>query len=455
MTKEQLWQAVLGELELKMTKANFTTWFKNSSIVEYSDEEVVIGVPNTFTQDWLEKKYGRAIVSAIGSVTERQSVKIVYVIDSARGIPRKDKETATAAVVKNLSRKELDSATSGGLNPKYKFETFIVGKTNDVAHAASLKVASELGTKYNPLFIYGGVGLGKTHLLQAVGHQVLQNDSSAKVFYLNAEKFTNDFVRSIREGVIDRFRKFYREVDLLLVDDIQFIAGKESTQEEFFHTFNTLHQLNKQIVISSDRPPQSIPALEERLRSRFVWGMIADISSPDFETRVAILESKLREKEFKLEQEIIHYVADQIQSNVRELEGALNKIIAFWEVSNRPITEEVAKNVLESLSLSLNRGSVTIRELIDGIAAFYEITVENLISACRKKELVIPRQVAMYLLREELDISYPTIGHELGGRDHTTAMHAYQKISREVAKNSKLKQEVDLIKQRLYQNSKA
>jgi chromosomal replication initiator protein len=332
------------------------------------------------------------------------------------------------------------------------FDTFVVGKGNELAHAAAKAVAERPGAVYNPLFIYGGVGLGKTHLMQAVGHDVLARDPHKKVVYVSSEKFTNEFIQAVSHGGGEKFKNFYRGVDLLLIDDIQFLAGKEGTQEEFFHTFNALHQANKQIIVTSDRPPKSIAALEARLVSRFEWGMIADIAQPDMETRVAILEAKCREKNISLSVDILQYIAGAVQSNVRELEGALNRLMAFAQLNRTEPTLETTKELLKNIAPGSKRGGLTPKQLIAGVAQYFDIQLEDLLGTSRKKELVEPRQIAMYLLREELHASFPSIGHELGGRDHTTAMHACTKISALLNEDEKVKQDIVLIKQRVFGN---
>lgn len=337
-----------------------------------------------------------------------------------------------------------------GLNAKYTFENFIVGKENELAQAACLAVAAKLGQVYNPLFLYGGAGLGKTHLIQAIGHQIIKESGhKKKVLYATCESFTNEFITSVRTGKANEFKNTYRLVDLLMVDDVQFLAGKEGTQEEFFHTFNALHQNNKQIVICSDRPPKAIAGLENRLLSRFEWGMIADINPPGLETRMAILESNCKKKNFHLKQEVVEYIATNIQNNIRELEGALNRIIAYHQLNNIEPDLESAKRLLSSLATSPRQSSITIKQLINLVANFFEINIEDLTGQSRKKELVVPRQIVMYLMREEMKSSFPNIGQELGGRDHTTAIHACLKIANEIKTNEKIRKDVELIRQKL------
>ncbi|MFA6525124.1 MAG: chromosomal replication initiator protein DnaA [Patescibacteria group bacterium] len=455
MTKEQLWQAVLGELELSLSKANFTTWFNNTFVSEFEDNVVVIAVPNTFTKTWFENKYHETIVQALQNVTDNEVKEVTYKVEFSKN-PKSNmvaKTQAAEADRKVDSLKKKDSAeTNNGLNPLYTFENFVVGKGNDLAKAACIATAEKPGIIYNPLFIYGGVGLGKTHLLQAVGHRTMEVYNNKKVVYVTCESFTNDFIQAVSNGRTEKFKDFYRSVDVLLIDDIQFLATKERTQEEFFHTFNALHQARKQIVISSDRPPKAIPALEKRLISRFEWGMIADISSPDLETRTAILETKCREKGYELSNEILSSIASSVHNNVRELEGALNRIIAHHQLNNSVPTLESTKEVLSALANTPRKGALTPKQVISTVAEFYEISIKDLTGESRKKELVVPRQISMFLMREEIKTSYPSIGQEVGGRDHTTAMHAYMKITKEVEENEKIKQEIDLILQRLYNN---
>ncbi|MFA6537562.1 MAG: chromosomal replication initiator protein DnaA, partial [Patescibacteria group bacterium] len=338
-----------------------------------------------------------------------------------------------------------------GLNPKYLFENFIVGKANELAHAASIAVAERPGQAYNPLFIYGGAGLGKTHLIQAVGNSIQKKDPRKKIVYVTCEQFTNDFISCIGSGRADKFNNSYRTADVLLIDDVQFLTGKEGTQEAFFHTFNDLHQNDKQIVLTSDRPPKAIATLEERLLSRFEWGMIADISHPDIETRIAILEAKCHEKSFNLGRDIIQYITLNIQNNIRELEGALNKVIAHHQLHKVVLTLENVKKILFSISDSGKKsGALTPKQLIELTSAFYDLRIEDIMGQSREKRLAFPRQIVMYLLREELQCSYPTIGHELGGRDHTTAMHAYDKISKLLEVDEKIRQEITVLKQKIY-----
>jgi len=449
MNNEQLWQAILGEIELSLSRANFTTWFKNTFISSYENGKAIVCVPNTFTKAWLEKKYHKEIALAFKNIGEENIKEIIYKVEAKKTGPIND----LLKKIKIRKDDDLDKpipTNRFGLNSRYTFDSFIVGKNNELAHAASQAVAANPGHAYNPLFIYGGVGLGKTHLMQAIGHELSKRID--KILYVSCEKFTNDYIHAVRNGQAKDFKDRYRNVDLLLIDDIHFMGGKDGTQEEFFHTFNELHQTDKQIVISSDRPPKAIPALEKRLLSRFEWGMIADISSPDLETRIAILEAKCKEKNYKLEKDILAYIANNIQSNIRELEGALNRLIAYYEFNNSLPTIETTKNVLAGIISNFQSRSTTPKVIIEAVSKFFDINIKDLTGESRKKELVVPRQIVMYLMRKEINSSYPAIGQELGGRDHTTAMHAFNKIAKEIDENERLKQDINSIKQHLFNN---
>ncbi len=467
--KKQLWDAVLGALEVSISKANFTTWFRNTNILENQNGEVVIGVPNAFTKEWMENKYHKEISQAITSITRQPVRRISFIIGkaaqaTASQMPQQENLSihtntpnltpATVLreeieqIVAKESRDTLDPATN--LNPKYTFESYIVGSNNELAAAACRAVAVNPGGAYNPLFIYGGVGLGKTHLMQSIGNEVLKRSPNKKIQYVTCEKFTNEMVEALGRHKMEQFKNIYRDVDVLILDDVQFLSGKEKTQEEFFHTFNALYESNKQIVLSSDRPPKAIQTLEERLRSRFEGGMIADISSPDLETRMAILREKAKLFGMNLSDDIVSYIASNIQNNIRELEGALKRVIASAELSNREPTLESTKEILASIIQTPKKRALLPRQVLEAVASFYDLSLEDLKGKSRKKETVVPRQIVMYLLREEVKSSYPTIGRELGGRDHTTAMHACQKIESQVQKDESLSQEIELIRQKLY-----
>ena len=467
MTTNELWQAALGELELKLSKANFTTWFKNTFIASYDGGAMTVAVPNTFTKTWLEKKYHKDILSSLHTITGGGIRSIVYQVETrvpgeaqtiTIGQPAQQANAAASQAFAdeqafNRPSEPFNQNANQGdilINPKYTFQSFVVGKHNELAHAASQAVASAPGTSYNPLFIYGGVGLGKTHLLQAIGNEILKKLQNARILYVSCERFTNEFIDSVRNGRGSEFKDRYRNVDVLLIDDIQFITSKERTQEEFFHTFNALHQRNKQIVISSDRPPKAIPALENRLLSRFESGMMADVGAPDVETRLAILESKCAEKSYPLDREILYYLANSIQSNIRELEGALTKVIAYHQFKNIEPSIETIAPILTSYQPTQIKKNVTPRQLIQTVAAYYDLAIDDLLGKSREKRLAFPRQIIMFLMREEMRSSYPAIGAELGGRDHTTAMHAHGKIRSVLVADETLQRDLELIKQRLF-----
>ena len=456
MTTHELWQAALGELELSLSKANYTTWFRNTFISAFEEGRIVVSVPNTFTKAWLEKKYHVAILKALQNVAKEGVREVHYKVELKPAVPQDigtpigAPATSTPAASAQAEEETNEGTKDFSLNPRYTFENFIVGKTNELAHAAALAVTEKPG-RYNPLFVYGGVGLGKTHLLQAIGHKMIEMNPRTKVLYVTCERFTNEFIHAVRNGRGKEFKDTYRSLDLLLIDDIQFITGKEGTQEEFFHTFNTLHQSNKQIVLSSDRPPKAIQGIEQRLVSRFEWGMMVDISAPDLETRVAILESKCKEKHYELSREILSYVASSVQSNVRELEGTLNKIIAYHQFKNIKASMESIRELVSSInSAAGSKKNLTPKDLLDTVAGYYDIPLPDLLGKCREKRLSFPRQIIMYLMREELNSSYPAIGKIIGGRDHTTAIHAYTKIAADLQEDEKLRHDLTLIRQRLY-----
>lgn len=460
MTNEELWQATLGEIELSISKANFITWFKNTTILSNENGKIVIGVPNGFSKEWLENKYNTYILKALrnlnGDVKE-----ISCIIYNPQEAPFLNRPRAVDAVKGPSFHKKDSNQTStpghflsnnseSNLNPRYTFENFIVGENNELAKAACYAVSQNLGRAYNPLFVYGGVGLGKTHLLQSIGNEINKTDSSKKILYITSERFANNLIESIKSQKTSQFKDEYQKIDLLIIDDIQFLSGKEKTQHEFFHIFNALYQLNKQIVISSDRPPKSIAALEERLRSRFEGGMIVDVIRPDLETRIAILKAKISEKGFFIEDEVVRFVAENIKNNIRELEGALNKIIASCELERKDPDIHFVKKALADIISSNKKRGVQIKNIVDVVAEFYNIPLKDLINKGRKKEVAIARQVAIYLIRSELNISYPGIGEFFGGRDHTTALHAYEKISVDIKTDNKLVESLSVLKEKIY-----
>ncbi len=451
MTNEELWRAVLGEMEVSLSRANFTTWFKGTSIVSNAGGAILVSVPNGFVKEWLENKFNKQIFKVVLNF-HPEVREIKYTIGAARPVqmPKKDfTQFIPEKISDDRADADIDKATN--LNRRYSFDSFVVGSNNELAHAASLAVTKNLGKLYNPLFVYGGVGLGKTHLLQAVGNCVCAGPADKKITYISSERLTSDIVESLKNKNIEDMKQRYAQLDLLIVDDIQFIAGKERTQDIFFATFNEIYGKNKQIVLSSDRPPSAIPALEARLRSRFEGGMVADIGIPDYETRLAILRVKAKERGFDIDPESLGYIAANIQKNIRELEGALNRIIAFSQIYNKiPDIKEVKKLLTAYLSTPYRK--TTYQSILKSVADFYGISLNDLAKRSRKKEVVRPRQIAMFLLREEAKLSFPEIGSKLGGRDHSTAIHAYEKIRSEEEAVEATKQELVLIKERVYQD---
>ncbi len=448
MNKKQVWQAALGELEVILSKANFTTWFKDTSIVSYKDGVFIIRVPNAFTEEWLKNKYHKQIIQALENVSKQEIEDIKYIIGPVQAAQNSNLKTVLIPEEKILSKEE--KLADGQLNPKYTFSNFVVGGSNHLAYAAATAIIKSPGKTYNPLFLFGGVGLGKTHLMQAIGNEIVKKFPKKKISYITCEKFVNEFIYSIQTGNCNGFKKTYRNVDVLLIDDIQFLSGKESTQEEFFHTFNALHQSNKQIVISSDRPPKAIQLVEDRLISRFEWGMIADVQPPDLETREAILRKKCENKGYNLPEDILNYIARNIQHNIRELEGALTRIIAYCELNNIAPSLEIASNILKNALVVHSETTLNADQILKTVADFFNINMEDLKGKVRKKEIANPRQIAMYLIREEINQSYPKIAEIIGKKDHTTIIHAYQKIKKEIKENETTQQQVNLIREKLY-----
>ena len=448
-----LWQAVLGELEVSVSRANFSTWFRHTSIVSNQDGHVIIGVPNIFTKNWLEKKYHGDIKAALQKVsTDVQTIE--YKIGSAPAAPApsrpSQREHKAASHVQTSLPTAAPAAKPHNLNEKYTFDTFVVGSSNELAYAACQAVAKSPGTKYNPLFIYGGVGLGKTHLMQAVGNEISRHDPSKRIEYVTSESFTNEFLQALQKKNTNAFAEKYRQVDVLIVDDVQFLATKERTVEEFFHTFNALHQANKQIILSSDKPPQSINGLEDRLRSRFASGMTADIQPPDLETRAAILQRKAAAHGLALELDVIDYLARHCQSNIRELEGTLTQLIAYCELRNLQPSVAAATALLGNATANRPRfRTVTPKVVIERTAAYFDLTTSDIIGPRRDKEIVGPRQITMYLMRHDLSLSFPKIGGAVGGRDHTTAMHSVSKIEQQIERDELLRSDVQAIRERL------
>ncbi|OHA63983.1 MAG: hypothetical protein A2940_00135 [Candidatus Wildermuthbacteria bacterium RIFCSPLOWO2_01_FULL_48_29] len=449
MSNEELWQAVLAQLQFQISPANFATWLKNTYILSKRDGQLLISVPNNFSKEWLENKYNKLIFHLIRGI-DSEIRELQYTV----GAPAQPKQpparpAPSVSADSQLELEELKVDRSTNLNSKYTFDAFVVGPFNELAHAASLAICKSPGCVYNPFFVYGGVGLGKTHLLQAIGTQIGKDFPEKRIRYMSSERFTTGVVSAIRNHTMDNFRSLYRDLDILIIDDIQFLAGKDKTQEELFHTFNVLYERGKQIIFSSDRPPKSIPALEERLRSRFEGGMIADISNPDFESRLAILKTKIAEHGMTLPDDICDYVAAHIQRNIRELEGALNRLFASYRLNKKMPTLQEARALLHSVIQNPNK-VVSHKKIIQMVAEFYDLKEKELCALSRKKEVVRPRQIAMYLLREELKNSYPLIGKRFGGKDHTTAIYACEKIGKELQESEILLDEINLIKQRIY-----
>jgi chromosomal replication initiator protein len=464
MDAKQVWRAALGELQVSLSPANFETWLRDTALVEVDDTRFRIAVPNGFAKDWLESRY-RSLISQTLARIVGYSVQVDFVVtpagDGAHGTGSSPEasepdveavapRTAAAAQVRVEPGRVGGEGGASNINPRYTFANFIVGSANRLAHAASLSVAERPGHAYNPLFLYGGVGLGKTHLMHAIGNQVIAKFPRKKVVYATSEKFTNEFITSIQQGKIDDFRSRYRRIDLLLIDDIQFIADKERTQEEFFHTFNAIHEDGKQIVLSSDRPPKAILTLEERLRSRFEWGLIADLTAPDLETRIAILRAKAEEGAVPISSDVIEFIARKVVSNIRELEGALNRIVAYASMGAMPISIELAQAVLSNVLYNPKKRQITPERIAKAVSEYYGVGLDALRGQKRDKAIVVPRQIAMFLMREETDVSLLRIGAELGGRDHSTVLHACDKISRESAGNDELRREIAAVRELIY-----
>jgi chromosomal replication initiator protein len=474
MDPKQVWRATLGELQVSLSPANYETWLKDTALVSVDENHFRVAVPNGFAKDWLETRY-RSLISQTLARVVGYSVNVEFEVRELPPEPasgdladREDDPHAPVLGVVDATGKVTPRAVSservrlepgrvGGpegssvsLNQRYTFRNFIVGSANRLAHAASLSVAERPGHAYNPLFLYGGVGLGKTHLMHAIGNAVLTRFPRKRVVYATSEKFTNEFITSIQQGRVDDFRARYRRIDLLLIDDIQFIADKERTQEEFFHTFNAIHEDGKQIVLSSDRPPKGITTLEERLRSRFEWGLIADLTAPDLETRIAILRAKADEQGIPIHGDSLEFIARKVVSNIRELEGALNRISAYASMQGLPITVDLATAVLSNVLYNPKKRAVTLDRIAQAVAEYYGVDMETMRSQKRDRAIVVPRQIAMYLMRAETDVSLLRIGAELGGRDHSTVLHACEKIDREAHDNEDFRRELAAVRELIY-----
>lgn len=460
MNFQNLWQTVLGEIELQISRPNFLTWFKQSQLVgkDEKDGVMLVGLPNNFAKEWVKNRYHKIILGSLrnldGSIKNVSYTVVSQNPNAAQpAIQKKFKPERGEEVRPQAPLIELKIDPKTNLNPRYDLKSFVVGSSNELAYAAIQAVIKDVGKKYNPLFIYGGVGLGKTHLLQATGNEIQANHKqNANVLYITSEKFINDVVWAVRNKRMEDVKKKYRDTDVLIIDDIQFIGGKPTTELEFFYTFNVLHENNKQIIISSDRPPAAIPTLEERLKSRFEGGMIADIGYPDYEMRLAILRTKAQENGLAIEDKIIEYIATRVQRNIRELEGVLNKVVFYQQYKNEKIDAKKLEEIV-SETVQVSAKNITANEIIKTVADFFEVPQNDLIDRSRKQEIVEPRQIAMYLLRDVLKLSYPHIGEKLGNRDHTTAIHSCEKINKEINQNPNLNQKIMLIKERIYKTS--
>lgn len=454
MNNQELWEAILGEVELSLTKASFTTWFKNTAIKDLTEDTLFVVVPNIFAKEWLEKKYQKIILDSARKHSPKIN-KMVCSLETPILVQKSIDSVITKPVFQEKTQKrEVPDFTStinrvhSGLNSRYNFETYVIGANNELAYAACQSVAKNPGQSYNPLFIYGDVGLGKTHLIQATGNFIKAQNPDFKVRYVSMERFANELIDAIQNSKAKEFKKEYIQLDMLIIDDVQFLSKKEKTQEEFFHVFESLYQLNKQIIISADRPPKSIPTLENRLKSRFEGGMMADISKPDLETRLAIIKKKVLEKNFNLDDDIIKYLATNIYHNIRELEGALNKIIVTYQLRNTfPSLQEVME-LTEDLISSNRQNKITSKTIINSVADFFNVKSTEILGVCRKKTIIKPRQLTFYLLREDLNLSFTEIGSFLGGKNHSTVMYAYKKIIQELKDNKFLQDQVKFIREK-------
>ena len=451
MDLDQLWQSTLGEMEIQLSKANFSTWLKTSRLIDKKDGTLYVALPNNFAKTWVEEKYQKNILGIL-RVRDDSVKKVEFVIGGDKMAATAQRQTQSAAEPQKMEGMDLDlkSDPETNLNPKYTLSSYVSGPSNELAFAAAVAITQQIG-KYNPFFIYGGVGLGKTHLIQAMGNEIVARyQKKIRCKYVPSEQFTRDIVWGIRNDRIESMKKKYRDTDVLIIDDIQFIGGKEKTEEEFFHTFNALYEANKQIIISSDRPPRAIPTLEDRLRSRFEGGFVADINYPEYEMRIAIVKSKLQEAGKSLDDEVIEIIARRLKKNIRELEGVLKKIIFYQEQKKVMITKSAAEDIIEKATQNLSK-RVNEAQILKAVAEFFNVEIQDMIGHNRRKEIVEPRQIAMYLLRDISELSYPYIGEKMG-RDHTTAIHSYKKINYEINKNPALNQKILMIKDLLFKN---
>jgi chromosomal replication initiator protein len=443
MDTKQLWKNCLLEIEAGVSKANFSTWFKNTSILKEDSGVVYIGVPNEFVRDWLKNKYHKLITKTIADTYENMRA-VEYTISKVEAVKQELPETNDVYIKQELPLRDLYINPEDNLNSRYRFDSFIVGAFNELAYAASQAIIESPGTKYNPFFVYGGTGLGKTHLLQAVGNSIKEKYPNKKVHYLTLEKFATDFINSLQSNKANSFKEKYRKYDLLIIDDIQFIGKMEKIQEELFHTFNTFYENNKQIIFSSDKHPNYIPELADRLKSRFAAGMIVDVSEPEYESRLAILKVKIKELNIELDQDIIEYIATSIQGNIRELEGSLNTIYCQYRLKNKPLLLSEVKTLLKNNMKP--KKNVAIKDVVKIVSDHYNLEESSIYEKTRRKEVVKARQVVMYILREDFNVSYPLIGKKLGGKDHTTVIHSYLKIKADIKNDPSLLQELEQIR---------
>ena len=444
----QLWENTLRELENELSRANFSTWFKNTAIIKQEDGTVIVGVPNEFVKDWLQNKFHKMILKSLRNLSDHiRSIEYVVHKIEDKGLDKKEVDKPRSAMSAELPLADLYVNREDGLNPRYTFDNFIIGAFNELAYAASQAILKKVGTNvYNPLFIYGNTGLGKTHLIQAMGNEIKKSYPGKKVFYITSEKFSVDYINSVGQGskTMSVFKEKYRKYDLFIMDDIQFLSNKEKTQEELFHIFNELYHNNKQIIFSSDRHPNYIPALEDRLKSRFSSGMIVDIQEPEYESRLAILHAKAQTNKFFPPNEVIEYLASSVKGNIRELEGLLNGIICQSQLKNRHLTLNEIKPFIKNTSKP--KKLLSVKEIVKVVCDFYNVEEDHVYEKTRRKEVLKPRQIAMFILREDFNISYPTIGQKLGGRDHTTVMHSCEKVKIDMQSDLSLIQEIDQIR---------
>jgi chromosomal replication initiator protein len=441
MDYQQLWNSALSQIELELSRVNFNTWFKNTRVIDYKEGDVTIGVPNEFVKDWLNQKYHKFILRILRTVHEGVR-SVTFTVVKPETLQKKAQHISITG--QTLPFHDLYINKDDGLNPRYTFDSFVVGPFNDVAHACSQAVINGLGIVYNPLFVYGKTGLGKTHMMQAIGNTVKKKYPERKVFYTSLEKFYMDYVNSLNLNKINSFKEKYRKYDVFIMDDIQFINGKEKTQDELFHLFNSLYEMNKQIIFSSDVHPNFIVGLEDRLRSRFNQGMIVDVGPPGFESRLAIIQTKAKDFSDKIPHEVLEYVAETIQGNIRELEGVMTSLFAHIQLKQQALTLLDVKNILKNTARA--KKTISIPEIVKIIADYYHIPDVYIYNKTRRKDVVKPRQIVMYVLREDFDISYPMIGDKLGGRDHTTVIHSYEKIKGCLPKDPQLSKEVEDIR---------